>query len=65
MRHTAFVAAVGVLVGTGVPGAEAQEAPASTAVTWDAEGLSHLPKMLAKAAQTKRRLLIGLSGSSG
>ena len=67
-RHAMPLAAALFLA---VPAASAQDPPAADApadpapVTWEREGLAHLPAMLAEARRTDTRLLIGLAGSPG
>ncbi len=56
MKPTLFAAVV-CLLGTGV----AAEPPRT--LTWKFEGYSQLPAAAAEAHRTRRRLLVGLSGS--
>ncbi len=56
MKTTLFAAIV-CLLGTGV-----EAAPPPT-LTWQFEGYSKLPAAAAEAHRTRRRLLVGLSGS--
>lgn len=61
----AAVAVVAVAV-TGLMSAVVVSAsPGPAGVLWEAEGLSELPAALARAKQSGRRLLIGLSGGPG
>lgn len=66
MRWAALFAGALLVVSAGAPGRADEPRPITTgAVTWRAEGLRHLPRLLAQATRAKQRLLVGLSGGAG